>query len=198
MYFSSAVIVGPKYAGKGVVRQVFEEATGYRGFSPSDILIEETKKRGLRITRPNTSKTFMRLVDVYGPEVLAQRTLERIGNTNVVIEGIRGPADIVYYAKHVKHLLVVGVDAANDIFESRRIRYDRMLENPKRLDRSVSWPTFVENDKLECGPNEYFNIGEAMKMTKMKIIEESVEKLRNEAEEFATYFFDPSSRNQKN
>ena len=71
-------LTGTNGAGKGEAAAFFT-AGGYAYFSLSDILREELGTRGEAVTRDNLIRTGNELRERYGPDVLARRTMAKVG-----------------------------------------------------------------------------------------------------------------------
>lgn len=114
-------LVGSLASGKGVVAKFFE-STGYLHVSLSDIVREETVRRGLSLTRDNLQNVGDELRLMHGNHVLAERLVDKMSTFDgkIVIDSIRNPGEIAFL-RQVLDILIIGVDA--DV----EVRYERYL-----------------------------------------------------------------------
>ncbi len=80
-------LTGTNGAGKGETAAFFM-ARGYAYFSLSDIIREELRTRGESVSRDNLIRIGNELRARYGPDVLARRTVAKIGGL-AIIDSIR-------------------------------------------------------------------------------------------------------------
>jgi dephospho-CoA kinase len=89
-------IAGPFAAGKGTAARMFSKALGARVFSLADEIRGEAARRGMAPTVANLAAVGNALRARFGPGVLAERAVRRIGrrgNGWVVVDSIRHPAE---------------------------------------------------------------------------------------------------------
>lgn len=87
-------LTGTNGAGKGEAA-VYFVARGYAYFSLSDVIRDELRERGEPASRDNLIRTGNELRDRFGPDVLAQRTMDKIGRTGrAVIDSIRNTREV--------------------------------------------------------------------------------------------------------
>ena len=87
-------LTGTNGAGKGEAAAYFE-ARGYAYFSLSDVIRDELRERGEPASRDNLIRTGNDLRDRFGPDVLARRTMDKIGCTErAVIDSIRNTREV--------------------------------------------------------------------------------------------------------
>jgi len=113
-------LVGHKASGKGEVVN-FLSKKGFKDYSLSDEVKEEATKRGLDQKVELWQKLGSELREKYGNDILAVRVLEKIrqnGGDNVVIEGIRHPAELLYFKRKLK-VFILGVSAP----QNRRLKW---------------------------------------------------------------------------
>ena len=101
-------LTGTNGAGKGEAAAFFM-ARGYAYFSLSDILREELGTRGEAVTRDNLIRTGNELRERYGPDVLARRTMAKVGGP-AVIDSIRNTHEISYLRQQPGFVLLA-IDA---------------------------------------------------------------------------------------
>jgi len=147
MAFPQKIIIigltGPIAGGKGIVAELLRKK-GFFYSSTSDRVREEARKRGVEITRENLQKVADSLRREFGPEILAKRTWEIVknqSNTRVVIDSIRGEAE-VDYLKRRPNFYLIGVTAP------RRLRYQRVISRQREYD-PMEWGEFVKIDEAD-------------------------------------------------
>ena len=87
-------LTGTNGAGKGEAAAYFR-ARGYSCHSLSDVIREDLAGRGLPASRDNLIRTGNELRRRFGPDVLARRTMAKIGpGERAVIDSIRNLAEI--------------------------------------------------------------------------------------------------------
>ena len=85
-------LTGTNGAGKGEAAAFFM-ARGYAYFSLSDVIREELGTRGEVVTRDNLIRTGNELRERYGPDVLARRTVAKVGGP-AVVDSIRNTHEV--------------------------------------------------------------------------------------------------------
>ena len=80
-------LTGTNGAGKGEAAAFFM-ARGYAYFSLSDVIRDELRARGEAVSRDNLIRTGNELRERFGPDVLARRTMAKVGGP-AVIDSIR-------------------------------------------------------------------------------------------------------------
>ena len=192
MRYKALGLLGLPYSGKTTISRIFEKKLGYTVIQPSTILIEKIKERGLPVLRQNLEETYRMMADKEGMDILAKLTLKRAGNIFVVIDGIRRSTDLEYYKSHVVDLFSISVDVSEDIEESRRIRFERMLAARRSIDQMLDWSSFCQMELSELGPDQYLDLGRAMEKADKKIINSGSERsLENRIKKMASEMFEP-------
>lgn len=104
-------LVGSMVSGKGTVAK-YLQSLGFTYESLSDRVREEALRRQVPITRTNLQNIGNDLRLQFGPHILAERTLEIIGDQTdrLVLDGIRNPAEIDFLKKALG-LTVMAIDA---------------------------------------------------------------------------------------
>jgi dephospho-CoA kinase len=87
-------LTGTNGAGKGEAAAYFM-AKGYAYFSLSDVIREELRARGEAVSRDNLIRTGNELRERYGPNVLAKRTVAKVGGP-AVVDSIRNTHEVAY------------------------------------------------------------------------------------------------------
>jgi len=85
-------LTGTNGAGKGEAAAFFQ-TRGYAYASLSDILREELRRFGLKITRDGLIRTGNELRETFGPDILARRTMTRVTGPTV-IDSIRNLREV--------------------------------------------------------------------------------------------------------
>lgn len=141
-------LVGPIASGKGTISE-YLKSQGFKYFSLSDVVREETQARGLEMTRKNLQDVGNDLRENFGGAVLVNRLEERIQKEDfVVIDGIRNPEEIFAIKENFKGK-IVNISA----YKNRRI--ERYLERAKvRGEDDASVSGFKRIDERDLGKGE--------------------------------------------
>ncbi len=103
-------LTGTNGAGKGEAAAYFA-AKGYARFSLSDVIRDELRERGEPESRDNLIRTGNELRARFGADVLARRTMARIGRgERAVIDSIRNTREIDYLRRQ-EGFVLLAVDA---------------------------------------------------------------------------------------
>ena len=111
---------------------MFFAKRGYAYFSLSNVIREELKNRGQKITRNSLIRMGNRMREQSTPDILARRVLEKVKD-KAVIDSIRNPREVVYLKKQ-KGFVLISVDAPVEL------RYERA----KKRGREESASTLQE------------------------------------------------------
>lgn len=134
-------LTGKNGAGKGVSAEYLKRS-GFAYFSLSDMIREEIKKSGCKITRETLIETGHKLRADGGAAVLAELVLEKLDiDKNYVIDSIRNPAE-VKTLKRRKDFLLLCIDA-----EQKR-RFERCRDRAREGD-PTDFKTFVTLEEKE-------------------------------------------------
>ena len=110
-----------------------------------DVVREEARRRGLPITDASVGGMAHAEREAHGYGVWAERTLPRIRGERVLVEGLRGRAELVVFREAFgEELLVLAVHA------SPKTRYERMRRRG-RPDDVGSYEAFLARDIRELG-----------------------------------------------
>jgi dephospho-CoA kinase len=101
-------LTGTNGAGKGEAAAFFV-TKGYAYFSLSDILRDELRARGEPITRDSLIRTGNALRERFGPDVLARRTMAKIGGP-AVIDSIRNTHEVAFL-RRLEGFVLLAIDA---------------------------------------------------------------------------------------
>ncbi len=105
-------LTGTNGAGKGEAA-AFLRSLGYAYHSLSDILREELLARGLEASRDNLIAVGNELREMFGPDILARRTMDRVRGMSV-IDSIRNPREVEFLRRSPGFLLLA-LDAPIDV-----------------------------------------------------------------------------------
>lgn len=107
-------LVGPIASGKSEVAK-YLKTLGFNYHSLSDRVREEAVSRGLELSRENLQNVGNDLRESFGGSVLAQRTLELIGESDglLVIDAIRNPAEIDFL-REALDVHIIGITASTE------------------------------------------------------------------------------------
>ncbi len=102
-------LTGTNGAGKGEAAAYFG-TRGYAYFSLSDVIRDELRERGESASRDNLIRTGNELRELGGPDVLARRTIDKIGGGRAVIDSIRNTGEIEYLRRQ-EGFVLLAIDA---------------------------------------------------------------------------------------
>ena len=166
-------VTGMPGSGKEeLVKIAIEE--GIKVVRMGDVVRAEVKDRGLELSDNIIGRIATEEREKYGYGVWAERTISFVKDDIILIDGIRGNAELdVFKRAFGEDIVVVGVHA------SPKIRYERIKER-KRKDATISWEAFCERDSRELG----WGIENAMALCDHVIVnegtlEEYKEKVKN-------------------
>ena len=153
-------ITGTLGAGKGTIVDYLIKNRGYKHYSVRGYLIEEAKRRGLKINRDTFVVVANDLRSKHSPSyIIDQLYLEALNKGgDAIIESIRTPGEVDSLRKQ-EHFLLIGIDA------DPKIRYERIVNRASETDK-ISYETFLMNERREMestDPNHQ-NIGRCMQM----------------------------------
>lgn len=120
-------LTGKNAAGKGEVAK-FLESRGFQYYSLSDMLREELKKRKLSPTRDHLTRIGNELREKYGPTVLADRTLKKLGESqNYVIDSFRNPGEVEAFRRRPDYVLWA-------VVATPEVRFERIVARAREND----------------------------------------------------------------
>jgi dephospho-CoA kinase len=127
-----------------------------------DVVREFIKEKGLELTDENIGRTANQEREKHGLGIWAERTISYVSGDLVLIDGIRGDAELdVYKEAFGKNIVVVGIHT------SPKIRYER-IKKRKRKDATMDWDSFCERDSRELK----WGLGNAIAQSDYMIINE--------------------------
>jgi len=176
------VVAGMPGSGKGVFSQV-AAAMGFEVFVMGDVIREELSRRGMPITIENMAYMARELRKIYGEDIVARRTAEKIiarhsekgsGCRCVVIDGSRSLSELEYFRKVFSSVLLVAIHA------SPETRYRRLSSRGRDGDPK-NWGEFVARDMVELS----IGVGSLVALADIMIVNDGidVEEFRRRASE---------------
>jgi len=144
-------ITGTIGAGKGTVVEYLVKEKGFVHFSARALILEEVKKRGLEVSRENTTKVADGLRAAFGPEYIARELCRRAADIqkqgkNAVVESLRSVGEI-NFIRTIPGSKVFAVDA------DPQIRYRRVQSRKTELDQ-ITFERFLAQEKAEINPDD--------------------------------------------
>ena len=143
-----------------------------------DVVREFVKGQDMELTDENVGRIATKEREEHGLGIWAERTVPRVSGERVLIDGIRGGAELEVFKKSFgDHIVTVGIHC------SPKTRYKRIVERNRR-DATMTWEAFQGRDARELG----WGIGNAIALSDYMIINEgtltvfqnSVKELLNE------------------
>ncbi len=108
-----------------------------------DVVRAEVQKRELELTDANVGKIAHEERKKHGYGIWAERTLPLVKSDVVLIDGIRGDAELEVFKKAFRDdMIVIGVHT------SPKTRYER-IKSRMREDATMSWEAFCKRDSRE-------------------------------------------------
>jgi len=141
-------LVGPIASGKGTISE-YLQSLGFTYYSLSNVVREETQKRGLEMTRKNLQDVGNDLRETFGGAVLVEKLVDRIKKEDfVVIDGVRNPNEIAAIKEQLNGKIVNISAHKNQIVE-------RYLERAKqRGEDTATASSFQKIDSRDLGQGE--------------------------------------------
>ena len=128
-----------------------------------DVVREEAQRRGLPITDAAVGGMAQAEREAHGFGIWAERTLPRIHGDRVVVDGLRGRAELDVFRKAFREALVVVA-----VHASPKTRHERMLRR-KRLDDAVTIEAVRARDLRELG----WGLGDVIATADIMLVNES-------------------------
>ena len=153
-------LVGKAGAGKDMVCEIMEKR--HPSLRMGDVVIEETRRRGLEITDENVGMVASDLRKKEGMAAIAKRCVEKIESLDspiVIINGIRGSDEVKFFQTMFEHFLVIEVWAPDSV------RYERIRKR-SRADDVQDFEQFLERDRRETS----WGLEQAISMAAYKIV----------------------------
>ena len=158
-------VTGYFCAGKDTIAD-YLQTKGFAHVSLSDMLREELKRRGKKITIPNLTEVGNELRRTSGPGVLGEKAIEAIDfSRNWVVTSIRHPAEVEALRSRPDFFLVF-VDAP------RKIRFERSMGRARKGDPQT-FEEFEAAEKQQLSPKGGDPAAQALSSCK-KIADEKI------------------------
>jgi dephospho-CoA kinase len=167
-------IAGPPGAGKTEVARVATQL-GYSYIRMGDVVLEEVKKRGLKISEENVGTVASELRKL-GEAEIARRCIPSIREKGgaVVVDGIRGIAEVEEFRNEFGDAFKL-----ISVWASQRTRFQRISKR-SREDDARGWEEFQKKDRRELS----WGLGEALVLSDFLIVNEgNLEELKEKAKE---------------
>lgn len=161
-------LTGMPGSGKSVIANIAREM-GIPVLVMGDIVREEAEKRGIELTPNNLTKLALQLRSEYGPQIIAQRVVEKVKrlyreHSIILIDGVRSLDEIDYFRKNIKNSTVIIIA----IHSSPKTRFKRLLCRGRPGDPK-SWSEFTLRDRRELE----IGIGNVIALADYIIVNES-------------------------
>ena len=169
-------LTGTNGAGKGEAASFFMKK-GYAYFSLSDIIREELRKKGQKVTRDNLIRMGNRMRERSSPDFLARMVVKKIKG-NAVIDSIRNPKEIELL-KRQEGFILLALDAPAEL------RFKR-VQKRGREESAASLQEFLSKEAQEMSQSEDGQqLQTCMKMADFLIRNDgTLEELHEKLEEF--------------
>ena len=136
-------ITGTLGAGKGTIVDYLVNESGFIHYSVRGFLIEEIKKRGLKVNRDSMTHVANELRAANSPSYVVDQLYGQAvyKGQNCIIESIRTEGEIISLRKK-ENFYLLAIDAKS------KIRFNRIILRKSETD-FISYETFVQNEKRE-------------------------------------------------
>jgi dephospho-CoA kinase len=116
---------------------------GFEVIRMGDLVRDEARKRGLDPSDVSVGGLANEEREKYGLGIWATRTIPNVTGQRVVIDGIRGIAEVkVFREAFSSDMILVSIEA------SGRARYERIRQRGRR-DATLTWEQFEQRDERE-------------------------------------------------
>ncbi len=163
-------VVGLLRSGKDTIADFLVEQEEFIHHSLSDLLRDETAKRGLPQTRDNWQAIGNEIREEYGIGELSLRLLEKIevnNETKVVVSSLRNPGEIEAFRGATNQFHLVAIEAPTEM------RYKRAKDVGNLAD-NVSFEEFQAQEAKEMAiSGSGQQLGVCMSMADYKIVNDS-------------------------
>ena len=127
-----------------------------------DVAREYVRKQGLELTDDNVGRIANMEREKHGLGIWAERTVPLVKGEEVLIDGIRGDAELEVFRKAFgEDMVTIGIHC------SPKTRYKRIVQRNRR-DATMTWEAFESRDSRELG----WGIGNALALSDYMIINE--------------------------
>jgi dephospho-CoA kinase len=165
------ISVGMPGSGKDELIEVARRL-GLATFKMGDLVRDETRRRGLPLTNASLARVANEDREKHGAAIWAQRTLPKLTETKMLVDGARSDAEVTVFRHNFGDLFVLG------IFSSPEVRYDRLMRRA-RGDDGTTLQEFFDRDRRELK----WGIGNAIALADGMLINEgSLDEFRKGAQ----------------
>lgn len=157
-------VVGYPASGKGEFSQI-AAGLGIPVVVMGDIIRRQVSAQGLDLTDENIGATARKLREDFGMDAVAMLTAEEVGKQHtdvVVIDGIRGDAEVRYFRSVFPTFVLVAVEASFPVRLSR-------MQVRGRSDDTTTAESLKGRDERE----ESFGLATAMTLAEVRLVNES-------------------------
>ncbi len=157
-------VVGYPASGKGEFSQI-AAGLGIPVVVMGDIIRRQVSAQGLALTDENIGATARKLREDFGMDAVAMLTAEEVGKQHtdvVVIDGIRGDAEVRYFRSVFPTFVLVAVEASFPVRLSR-------MQVRGRSDDTTTAESLKGRDERE----ESFGLAAAMTLAEVRLVNES-------------------------
>ncbi len=157
-------VVGYPASGKGEFSQI-AAGLGIPVVVMGDIIRRQVSAQGLALTDENIGATARKLREDFGMDAVAMLTAEEVGKQHtdvVVIDGIRGDAEVRYFRSVFPTFVLVAVEASFPVRLSR-------MQVRGRSDDTTTAESLKGRDERE----ESFGLATAMTLAEVRLVNES-------------------------
>ncbi len=157
-------VVGYPASGKGEFSQI-AAGLGIPVVVMGDIIRRQVSAQGLALTDENIGATARKLREDFGMDAVAMLTAEEVGKQHtdvVVIDGIRGDAEVRYFRSVFPTFVLVAVEASFPVRLSR-------MQVRGRSDDTTTAESLKGRDERE----ESFGLAIAMTLAEVRLVNES-------------------------
>ena len=153
-------IIGTVASGKDLLGEYLSKKLEIPIFQISQPIIDTAKKRGIPLTRKNTTKFAQEFAREFGEDYSARIYLEKITDKGI-ITGMRQLAQIDYLKKN-SNLILIAIDAEPEI------RFQRAKERNK-IKEATTLKEFIQDEKEENSGDNVQKIFNCIKLADYKI-----------------------------
>jgi len=151
-------------SGKGLIVEV-AKSLGFYCITMGDIVREEVRKRGLKVTVETLNSVAEELRVKEGKDAIAKRIVEKLKVVNakyILIDGVRSLDEIKCFERTLGKPIIIAIHA------SPKTRFKRLLQRGRPGDPK-SWNEFLKRDFKELE----FGIGNVIALADYMIVNEA-------------------------
>ena len=169
-------LTGTNGAGKGEAVAFFESRS-FTGFSLSDQIREELKKKNLSSSRSNMIKTGNEMREKSGSDILARLVMKKV-KSKAVIDSIRNPQEIKFL-RRFKNFILIAIDAPIEI------RFERAQKRGRDESASTLEEFRLKEAEEETKLEQHQQLSKCMQMADFTIHNQgSLDEFNNKLEKF--------------